>query len=48
MDCPDGSTSSYIVSGIVWELFCTGDITGNIYVVFCTDVHSDNIGEGCN
>jgi hypothetical protein len=37
LECPDGGTSVYVVSGIVWELFCPLDA---IYWVFCTDVQS--------
>jgi CTP:phosphocholine cytidylyltransferase-like protein len=37
IECPDGGTSAYVVSGIVWELFCPLD---GIYMAFCTDVSS--------
>jgi hypothetical protein len=37
LECPDGGTSVYVVSGIVWELFCPLD---GIYWAFCTDVQS--------
>ena len=38
LDCADGGTSTYVVSGIAWQLFCP-DL--GVYTTFCTDVESE-------
>jgi hypothetical protein len=45
LECADGSTSTYVVSGIAWELFCPE--YGYFYTTFCTDVESSPSGAGC-
>jgi hypothetical protein len=45
LECADGSTSTYVVSGIAWELYCPE--YGHFYTTFCTDVESSPSGDGC-
>jgi hypothetical protein len=43
LDCADGGSSTYVVSGIAWELFCP---EYGVYTTFCTDVQSE-LSTGC-
>jgi hypothetical protein len=43
LECADGGSSTYVVSGIAWELFCP---EYGIYTAFCTDVQSA-LSTGC-
>jgi hypothetical protein len=42
MLCPDGSTTNFVVMGIVWEYTCTGYYP--LYMTWCTDV---TVANGC-
>jgi hypothetical protein len=43
LECTDGGTSTYVVSGIVWQLFCP---EYGVFSTFCTDVQSE-LSTGC-
>jgi hypothetical protein len=46
LDCPDGSSSTYVVSGIAWEITCIDSQIGYFSFAYCTDVQSELIS-GC-
>ncbi len=43
LECADGGSSTYVVSGIAWELICP---EYGVYTTFCTDVQSQ-LSVGC-
>jgi hypothetical protein len=44
LECSDGGSSTYVVSGISWELFCP---EYGIYTTFSTNVESSPSDGGC-
>jgi hypothetical protein len=46
LECENGGTSTYVVSGIAWQVICIGSPIGYFSAAFCTDVQSE-LSTGC-